>query len=218
MAVAYNGKKASANSGGSTPTSASWSHDATGDNYLVVAISFRGLVSSVTGTYNSVSLMQLGTVAPGTLAEVYLFGLASPSTGSNTISFSWTGAAFWGGVSSSYSGVISTGTVQTTSSTTTGNSDLTVTATLTANDLFSAGGGADNNAASLSITTGTLLDTAEAGPNAVTTIAGYNTGTGSTSVVMHIVAGDQQGLIGVPLIGASAAATYIPQLLTSHVG
>lgn len=217
MAAVTVNNHTSANGGAVTVTSGSWSHTATGDNYLVVTLTLRNAVSALTCTYNSVSMTLLDSSVSNTLAQVFTFGLANPTTGPNSIAASWTGSAFWTGVSSSVSGWVSTGTTQKQTSTTTGNSDLTVTTTLGANDLFLGGGGADNGASSVSITTGVFLDST-AVTTAVASISGYNTGSGSVSIVMHIVAGDQQALIGVPLIGAVAVAPKNSGLLLLGVG
>lgn len=99
---------------GTANTSMSWSHDCTGDTTLLVCLSMRGDVTGVTVTYNSVSMTLIAgplTCTAGAYAQQRVYQLDSPSTGSNTVSVSWTTGAAACGSSASYSGVSSVGQV-----------------------------------------------------------------------------------------------------------
>lgn len=71
-----------------------WSHTCTGSNLLLVVGIFcsndsADLVTEV--TYNSVALTRINTLANN--GRVYLYALAGPTTGANTVSVSWTGVS-----------------------------------------------------------------------------------------------------------------------------
>lgn len=85
-----------------------WNHTCTGSNrYLVVGIGMLSLAQTVSSiTYNSVAMSFLGAQSSVSgAARVELWGLIAPSTGSNAILVTLTGAINSGGVASSYTGV-----------------------------------------------------------------------------------------------------------------
>ncbi len=89
-------------------SSYSWSHTCTGtDRYLTIGVSMLSLAQTVTSiTYNSVALTFLGAQNSVTgAARVELWGLIAPSTGSNTIAVTLSGAIASGSNASSYTGV-----------------------------------------------------------------------------------------------------------------
>lgn len=87
----------SAGAGGASPTSPlTWSHTCTGTNQLLVvgvAMGHGSGTPTVTATYNSVSMTQVGTVQSdqSTTGDAWLFALVNPTTGTNTVSVSWSG-------------------------------------------------------------------------------------------------------------------------------
>jgi len=112
MAVAVGHTSATDTASGSV-TSLSYSHTATGDNYLIVQLSARANITSPSVTYNSVSMTLLvGPTSPsaGQYAQQWVYGLANPSTGSNTVSISWTGSAGVASTAVSYTNVASVNT------------------------------------------------------------------------------------------------------------
>lgn len=118
----------------------SWSHTCTGsDRYLVVGISMLSLAQTVTSiTYNSIPLTLLGVQASVTgAARVELWGLVAPSTGSNTIAVTLSGAIASAGVAASYTGVHQTSPTEgfnSAQATNVGAADATVNVTTVANN------------------------------------------------------------------------------------
>lgn len=113
MAVAL-GHTGGVDQAGTSNTSMSWSHDCTGDNTLLVVLSMRGNVTGVSVTYNSVSMTLVAgplTCTAGQYAEQRVYQLDSPSSGSNTVSVSWTTGAAACGSSASFSGASTVGQV-----------------------------------------------------------------------------------------------------------
>lgn len=121
-------------------SSYSWSHTCTGSNrYLVVGIAMLSLAQTVTSiTYNSVPLTLLGIQASITgAARVELWGLVAPSTGSNTIAVTLSGAIASAGCAASYTGVHQTSPTEAFNSaqaTNVGAADATVNVTTVADN------------------------------------------------------------------------------------
>lgn len=86
----------------------SWNHTCTGSNrYLTVGISMLSLAQTVSGiTYNGTPLTFLGAQSSVSgAARVELWGLVNPSSGTNSIAVTLTGAIASAGNASSYTGV-----------------------------------------------------------------------------------------------------------------
>ena len=80
-------------SGRATPVT--WSFNNVAGDYLLVSIQLYTNIDTVTGvTYNGVAMTQLGKrqSAAGNHSTIYLYGLAAPATGSQTVSISFTGS------------------------------------------------------------------------------------------------------------------------------
>jgi len=132
---------AASNSGYQAAASSySWSHTCTGaDRYLTVGISMLSLAQTVTSiTYNSVPMIFLGAQNSVTgAARVELWGLANPSTGSNTIAVTLSGAIASAGNASSYTGVEQTAPIEgfnSAQATNVGAADATVNVTTVADN------------------------------------------------------------------------------------
>lgn len=97
MAVAFDAVGPSAAGTIAAATPLTWSHTCTGsDRALLVGVSVGQLPVgglTLTVTYNSVAMTQLGTVASNNNTDGYvvLFGLLAPASGANTVSVGWTG-------------------------------------------------------------------------------------------------------------------------------
>ena len=88
-----------------TGSSVSWSHKVTSSNSTLVvsASTCSSLDPNFTATYNSASMTLVGKKL-GTTAWTYVFEIFNPSTGTNTITLSWSsGSVCWGGIATSYS-------------------------------------------------------------------------------------------------------------------
>ena len=90
-----------------TLTTTSWTHVCTGSYlYLRVALLLNAAVTSPTVTYNSVSVPLVSTLnVVGSTQHLYIFELIAPTSGSYTVSASWTGSKRGVGVSLSYANV-----------------------------------------------------------------------------------------------------------------
>ncbi len=87
----------------------SWSHTCTGSNgYLLVGVAQGNNVDNVTSvTYNGVTMTQLQLVTPDatSLSHQYLFGLAGPATGTNTVTVNRSASGEARCIGLSYTGV-----------------------------------------------------------------------------------------------------------------
>lgn len=121
-------------------SSYNWNHTCTGtDRYLIVGIGMFSLAQTVSSiTYNSVALTFLGAQNSVTgAARVELWGLVAPSTGSNSIAVTLTGAINSGGVAESYTTVhqtFSTEGFNSAQATNVGVADATVNVTTVADN------------------------------------------------------------------------------------
>lgn len=122
-------------------SSYNWSHTCTGsDRYLLVGVSMLSVggssVSSI--TYNSVNLTKLGHIASVSGAvRSELWGLVAPSTGSNSIAVTLSGALDSAANASSYTGVHQTSPTEafnSASATNVGAADATVDITTVADN------------------------------------------------------------------------------------
>lgn len=170
-------------------TSLSWSHTATGDSLLVVGLNTRLAcsatdVTGVTITYNGVA--PTGYIVGS--ADTSVFGgdcgharavyWTSPSTGSNTISISWTGSARASAVAYSFTGADSVGTaVEQTKST----ANYDVAATITANDMVLGLGYFSDNVTLINSTESNYLEVQDSDVYEQTTGA-TDVGTGSVTI------------------------------------
>lgn len=92
---------------GGSGGSYTFSHTCTGSNLYLFVVVEVGSSGSCTGvTYNSVSMTQLVTRTFNTTRKQYIFGLVNPSTGSNTVSISYTVASTCYGAAVSFTGVV----------------------------------------------------------------------------------------------------------------
>lgn len=185
MAVVL-GHSTTAASASTAETSLSFSHDCTGDNYLLVSCAFRLNCSNPTATYNGVSMTLLGSRQTGGdgIEFIYLFGLSNPATGSNTVAISWTNDRGLATIAASFSGVNAVGSVTDGDGGDSGGSYHTTTATGTltsADDILFGFLGGNEYVANLSVTQGTEI--AEVIQSSwVTNGNAYNTGTGSIDI------------------------------------
>lgn len=128
MAIAFD----TATDGGSTT---SYSHICTGSN-LILLVSVGVLTGNTpTVTYNSVSMTQLTSTASSIGFTFFTFYLINPSTGSNSVAISSTGAVK-GSVSVSYTGVSQSGFPDSSSSTAATASPCTCTTTVVASNCW----------------------------------------------------------------------------------
>jgi hypothetical protein len=105
------------------------SHTCTGtDRYLHVAVFTNAAVTAMTASYNSVSMTQLSVVVDTDGNKNFVFYLANPASGSNTVSVTRTGGSNMSIVAASYTGVDQTDPVE-DSSTDTGVSSPAFTST-----------------------------------------------------------------------------------------
>lgn len=122
---------------------------------------------TVTGvTYNGVGMTELGTTTTqSNFSGIYLFGLANPATGSNTVSISFTGSPLLIlACASSYSGANSVGTAVTNRVTAT---SITTTVTTVADNSWTIlGCGSDSHATTAG--TGSFLRQQDATYQAIT--------------------------------------------------
>lgn len=93
MAVAV-GHKSSKLNAGSDPATITVAHDATGDNELIVGIDTANAdLSTVTVTYAGVSMTQIAHITVSNGAQMWVFKLDNPTTGSNNIVATCTGSS-----------------------------------------------------------------------------------------------------------------------------
>ena len=201
-AVAF-GHASSAASSGTDVTSLTFAHDATSDSLLVLGIALRANnTTSQTATYAGVSMTQR-SVKSESLSHVFIFDLASPTTGSNNIVVSWTTGARIGAGAVSFTGAGSTGTADPQSGT--GLSPST-TVTLTADDMMFGVFGNPDTALSTSVTTGTERFEGVDG-NFIGAFGATNAGTGSVSITWLRTGVDLASWIGIPVVATVAAVS-----------
>lgn len=194
-------------------TALSWSHTCTGASYLIVSLWIGNNHSGVTVTYNSVSMTNLGSVTNSNNRTLYLFGLANPSAGANTVACAWTTSRLAMGSSLSYTNVSGVGTFVSTSGTTTVTS--TINLDTTANDI-----GVDACAALRVGNTTPPTITADAsqteqavnanndGTNGYRKRMSDKPGGGSIAMTWTITNEDDYCHVGIPLKGSVAAGFF----------
>jgi hypothetical protein len=197
--------------GGPAYTSLSFSHDATGDSILLLGFNVRPDVTSLSVSFNSVAMSLVGSLVTGgdTLEHAYLYSLLSPSSGSYTVSISWSTSAALVAGATSYTGGYGTGTFASGdcgagSASVTG---CTATATLASGEIMHAMLASDGYEINTSCVTGTQRSESQ-------DVAAYamqntctNTGTGSTNVAWN---GDWGKIwVAVP-VTATAPYTALP--------
>ncbi len=178
---------------GTGATSLNCTFTNTAGNYMIVVMANRlntggcGTtdIDALSVTYNSVAMtFQKGTATDGvaggsgTCVFGHLLTLASPATGANTLSLSWTGTARVALVVYSFSGV-TTGIGTILESNSTGN--FTLSPTITADDTVFGGVVVADLATAFACTRSNISETADAGGN-VGTCGTTNTGTGAVTV------------------------------------
>ena len=184
--------------GHDSATTASWAHDATGDNYLLVGLTFRAAVSSISITYNSVAMTQIST-NNNTNDYQYVYELANPTTGSNTISVSWTTSTFGAHTAGSFSGYDSKGTITTgTAPATTDNT--TATATIVTDGMLAGFYGIPDTKTTFAVVTGTERAEAEStDASSVGSSFATNTGAAGSITITWSHRAELQSWIAVPL-------------------
>lgn len=197
------GHSSTKSSAGSGVTSTSWAHDCTGDNYLLVGLTFRPNVSSITITYNGTNMSLLDS-ASNTFEFQYLYGLASPTTGSNTIAVNWTTSSQFGNTAASFANVTSAGT--TSKGTASGAGTVTGSSTITATGMVAGVFGIPDGAGNTSVITGTEQGEVADGTFILGSM-GTNVGSGSVSVSWSYLGSDASSWITVPLNGSVVVAT-----------
>lgn len=127
----------------SSCTSLSWSHTTTSttDRYLLVAVGgdSAGSISGI--TYNGVAMTKLFGQASGGDGRLYVFGLAAPAAGANTVQVTGSGTFTLTGVSETFTGVNQGSPLMATSSKSTGAvtfATTTLTTVATGTMVFSA--------------------------------------------------------------------------------
>jgi hypothetical protein len=221
LAIAFDAKSVDSTQVASPKT---WSHTCTGSNGWLNLIAWTGLATTPTAAdYNSVSATLgsgPGTQNPGVgYYQSSIFYLASPSTGSNTASHSWTGGGNGFGYATSYSGVTSTGIGG--KSSINDSSGTTFDSTLTA-----VGGGwvvwcgSGDGSFPTGATTGTLRSTAGsqwclADSNGVVSAGSYAFGYTNSSGANGGINGME---FGVAASGGGGAAKVVPTLLLLGAG
>ena len=231
MAVARDAVSGISETGSSTTHS--FSHTCTGSNlYLLVGVAdWSG--DNVTGvTYNGVSMTQLvkETRNPdsGSL-EIYFYGLANPSTGTNTVTITRSSSSLWiDGCAVSYTGVTqttspvdATGTAQGD-----GSSSTTVNITTVANNTAVVTFGVSDNASIAASTNLTEIANSVGLPsgNDCTILCEASSfpvtpaGAKSYTISHTSTAGDAHIAVSLAPAGGVAAVAVVPTLLTLGVG
>lgn len=206
-AVSFN-HVSSSSSGGSGATSVILSHDATGDDMLICSINARqsggsGTPGTVSVTYNGVSMTRIVDNQSSTnFTFLSAFKLASPSTGTNNASFSWTNSSRYGVGCTSYSGVSSVGTPTTTSGS---GAAPSLSKTISTGDMVLGLYAVPDVATAFSVTTGTeRLEQADGSFIALGQAS--NTGSGSVSVTYAYSGSDTWQYALVDLIQTATAS------------
>lgn len=141
----------------SSGTSLTWAHTCSGLNRaLIVGLFGSNAGDVITGvTYNSIAMTRLGVAQVPGDRYCYLYGLLSPSLGTNNIIVSASTATAIGGQSCSYTGVSAFETAVT--NTTASASSITVTATTLVTNCWMVGTFKENAAVAPTAGTATTL-------------------------------------------------------------
>lgn len=153
---------ATANGGGTTATSISWSHTTTGSNrILFVGFRFASATNDVTSvTYNGVAMTAITcSAAPQAAQFACLYYLVAPATGLNTATVNLSSSVRVEPVSISYTGASQTGVPDATSvATTTASNSVTATLTTVANNSWVVGYGYSSGATITEGNAGTVVE------------------------------------------------------------
>lgn len=196
----------------SAQTSVSWNHTiAGGDRYLLVHLHFNANVTSISVTYNSVAMTQLGTNNSGGRYG-YIYGLIAPTTGTNSVAASWTTSSGMCAVSTSYNNV-DQGTPVGTAVTGVGTSSpASINITTTDNDIAVDFIGATRNSSATAPTitvdasqTQRITD-ASAVASAIRCSASDETASGTVAMSWTLVNFNNYVHLGVPLNGTNDAS------------
>lgn len=210
MAVAFDSGTGSNTGSGST--SHSFAHTNNAGNYLVSWLFAENALTSLTCTYNAVSMTSVGTAdSSGTAPFVYAFGIASPATGSNNVSFSWsspTETSTAGAIS--VTGYGSIGTVD-ASGAAAGTSNVSATVTLGANDMIVAACAYLGGTANIAVVTGTqrFEDGSGSGAGSRALNGATNTGTGSISTTWSRANSAKAAWVGVPVLAPASGNNFL---------
>lgn len=172
--------------GGALYTSLSFSHDATGDNYLVLGFNARPNISAITATFNSVAMTQAGSLTGGGdgLENGYIYTLANPDSGSYTVAISWTTSASMVAGATSYTGAYGNDGFFSNDCGNSGGSATTCTGTftgVTSDDMVHGMLASDDYEISVACTTGTQRSESNDASGWGTQNTCTNTGTGSVN-------------------------------------
>lgn len=198
MAVAYDSSDQLG--GGGTETSPYNSPFSNGSGtYMTATLTTTSAISGVAITYNGVSMTPVQGEA-GASPFQYVFVLANPATGSNTLTATWSGggANNFGVMPMTFTGVGSLGTID-HNTFVSGTTSFSTTVTLGANDMLAAYGVyANGTAGNMGVSVGTLrqkLDTTSTIATSAT-----NTGTGSIAVTYTRAIAGAATVVGMPLL------------------
>jgi len=209
MAVAVGHKSTNTNAIHTGASSLTLAHDCTGDTDLIVVVTFantQGSVTSITYAGNAMTLIANPSVS-GQIG-IYVYHLASPPTGSNNISASFSGASQGSGLNGiSFSGSNSVGAnTTTTGSSFSGSSPVALTRTLNTGDMLlgivadNSGGGAP--------TSSDTLQWGNADGNWMDNGGATATGSGSVSIHFSSTRSANYAMCAVPIIAAASAVTH----------
>lgn len=196
---------------------ATYNHTVTGSNpYLFIGSENNTTANAISAlTYNSVALAQVATEVKVT-GDRYCqgWGLAGPSTGTNTVSVTFTTDITQG--AASYSGVV--GGLDNSSTTTTDGTNTFNIAIITIADNCWVVAAINNNSALASAGTGTTARVSQAFGGAVADNNAAKTPAGSVTLQMTTVSSANWGGVIASLSPTSAAATTTVSHLNTLLG
>jgi len=194
MAIAYDAVS-EGNRDASAGVNTDFSHSCTGsDRFLVVHVATykSGSGDIVTGvTYNGVSMTLLNQETAQTEVETYMFYLANPASGSNTVSIKHPSNNYIWGIAGSYTGVDQTTPIDSSASgTTSGSTSITSTTTVVASNCWLIGGFENtNNMTTAGAGTTRRLLTSHSLPWTSYGDSNGTVGTGAQSLIMNCASG-----------------------------
>lgn len=200
-----------------------WSHTTSGaDRWIEVYVAYGKDITITAVTYDGVALALIDSIGSDNQpfnGGVFVYGLKAPSTGSNTVSVSFTKSGADANrvvrtVSKTYTNVDQTTPTADTSTNFGDSTTATVTVTSDATSMVSVGAVAGSDFTDNSEDNRTIINdnTNSFGGNSVTCTKDGETST----VVSYTVANDSWGIVGYSINGAEASGTIIP-LVMNHL-